>query len=257
MDDAELRNNFSWKEAEKMFDWKQEDPVNMAYLSCDRWARGPERIAIYWEDETGAQETWTFHQLKEKSDRMANALHLLEIKKGDRVAGLLGKDLELIVTILAVWKIGAIYVPLFTAFETDAIMHRLQDSGTCLVVTNKKQKKKFADEVHSFQFLSVDQLMDNGKSFWEWVESFSKDHQIEPTTETDPAIIQYTSGTTGLAKGAVLKHKSPIALYPYMKYAINLQEDDIFFGGADLGWSYGLLPCTFSPLSFGVSIVYY
>lgn len=258
MDYSHLLDTFTWREAEEAFNWKPGQPINMAYHSCDMWARDPNRIAIYWENEAGDQETWTFLQLKEKSDQMANGLRSLGFKKGDRIAGLLGKDMELIMTILAVWKIGAIYVPLFTAFESDAILHRVQDSGTELVVTNKEQKMKFADKVSSnVQTLLIDDLNEDGQSFWEWVDSFSKDHDIEHTTELDPSIIQYTSGTTGLPKGAVLMHNGSIALYPYMKYAINLHEDDVFFGGADLGWAYGLMPCTFSPLSLGVPIVYY
>lgn len=252
---SELKENYSWDEAEQMFNWKPGQWINMAYLSCDRWAEDSERIAIYWEDETGAQQTWTFQRLKEKSDQMANGLRSMGIQKGDRVAGLLGKDMELIVTILAVWKVGAIYVPLFTAFAVDALKHRIQDSGTTLIVTNSNQAEKFQAESNQIQFLLTDQLTKEDKTFWEWVESFSTDYDIEPTMETDPAVIQYTSGTTGLPKGAVLKHKSPLALYPYMKYAINLQDEDIFFGGADLGWSYGLMVCTFVPLTFGIPIV--
>ncbi|MEW9677949.1 AMP-binding protein [Lentibacillus sp. L22] len=257
MDYQELKGNFSWKEAEHFFNWQPGASINMAYLTCDRWATESDRIAIYWEDEAGNQQTWTYLQLMEQSNRLANGLQSMGIKKGDRVAGLLGKDMELIIAILATWKVGAIYVPLFTAFETDAIMHRLNDSGAHLVITNKQQVEKIADKAATVQILLSDGLTNEGQTFWQFVESFSTEHKMQPTLETDPAVIQYTSGTTGLPKGAVLTHKGIISLYPYTKFALNLENDDIFFGGADLGWAYGLMACTFSPLSFGIPIVAY
>ena len=253
----ELNKNFSWEVAERYFDWSPGENVNMAHSICDRWAADPEKVAIYWEDELGNKETWTFSRLKEKSDRMANALRSMGIKKGDRVTGLLGKDMELIVSVLATWKVGAIYVPLFTAFGPEAIMHRLTDSKADLIVTNKEQAQKLEDINVSLQVLLVDDLNSDGKTFWDFVESFPSEHEIEKTTIEDPSIIQYTSGTTGLPKGAMSGHKSCISLYPYMKYGIHIEEDEIFFGGADLGWAYGLMPCTFLPLSLGARVVVY
>ncbi|MFC5587730.1 acyl-CoA synthetase [Sporosarcina soli] len=253
----ELKKNFSWKEAEIYFDWNPGENVNMAHLICDRWTENAEKVAIYWEDELGNQETWTFTSLKEKSNQMANALRSMGIKKGDRVTGLLGKEMELIVFVLAAWKVGAIYVPLFTAFGPEAIKHRLTDSKAGLIVTNKEQAQKLEGMNLPLQVLLVDDLNSEGKTFWEFVDSFSSEHEVEQTTAEDPSIIQYTSGTTGLPKGAMIGHKSCIALYPYMKYGVHVEEDEVFFGGADMGWAYGLMACTFAPLSFGARVVVY
>jgi acetyl-CoA synthetase len=250
-------DNFSWEEVKKYYDGDPAGLFNMANEACDRWAKDPTRIAIYWEDSLGNQETWTYLRLKEQSNRMANALQSLGIKKGDRVAGLLGKDMELVITILATWKVGAIYVPLFTAFGPDAIMHRATDSQLSLVVTNTEQIRKLEGENTSFQVLLTDGTTNDGKTFWEFIESFPPQFEIESTNGLDPSVIQYTSGSTGLPKGSIAAHKGIYNLYPYMKYAINIEEDDVFFGGADLGWSYGLLACTFGPLSFGVKTVMY
>ncbi|WP_077210576.1 acyl-CoA synthetase [Bacillus dakarensis] len=253
----ELVKNFSWDEVKTFYAGSPDGIMNMAQEACDRWADDPDRIAIYWEDSLGNTETWTYQKLKEKSDKMANGLCSLGIKKGDRVAGMLGKDMELVITILAVWKIGAIYVPLFTAFGPDAIMHRATDSEISLLVTNREQISKVEDRNPSFQVLLTDGITKDGKSFWEFVESFPDQFEMEPTNGLDPSVIQYTSGSTGLPKGSIAAHKGIYNLYPYLKYALHMEDDDVFFGAADLGWSNGLLVCTFGPLSLGIKTVVY
>lgn len=250
----ELVENFSWEKVLDYYDWNPRERFNVAHEACDRWAEDKNRIAIYWEDELGNKETWTFAKLKEKSDRMANWLHSLGIEKGDRVAGLLGKDMELIVSILATWKIGAIYVPLFTAFEAGALEHRINDCQCKLVITNKEQSKKINPEIT--EFLLIDDAF-QGLSFWEYLDTFSNKHQTVELKLNEPLKIQYTSGSTGLPKGALCSPMLYINLYPYQKYAIGVEEGDVLLGGADLGWSFGLVNCTFAPLMYGATIVVY
>jgi acetyl-CoA synthetase len=257
MNYQELIANFSWEETKNHYAGNPDGLINFANEVCDRWAEDPNRIAIYWEDVAGNKETWTFQRLKEKSNQMANALRSLGVKKGDRVSGLLGKDMELVISIIATWKCGAIYVPLFTAFGPDAIMHRVSDAGVSVLVTNKEQAGKLAGKDTPVKILLTDGLNKGGQTFWEFVESFSPEFTIEQTNGLDPAVIQYTSGTTGLPKGATSPHKGIYSLYPYLRFALDIEEDDVFFGGADLGWSYGLMACTFGPLSFGVKTVMY
>lgn len=257
MNYQQLIENFSWEEAKKYYDGDPDGLINMANEVCDRWADDPNRIAIYWEDVLGNQETWTYHRLKGKTNQMANALRSLGIKKGDRVAGLLGKDMELVTTIIATLKCGAIYVPLFTAFGPDAIMHRISDSGVSLLVTNREQASKLEGKTITSQLLLTDGLTNGGQTFWEFVDSFSPEFEIESTSSLDPAVIQFTSGTTGLPKGATSPHKGIYSLYPYLRFALDIEEEDVFFGGADLGWSYGLMACTLGPLSLGAKTVMY
>ena len=165
MNYQELVDRFTWEEAERYFNRERNGKVNMAQLVCDRWADDPERIAIYWEDAAGNKQTWTYRQLKEKSDQMANALKSLGITKGDRVAGLLPKDMELIITVIATWKIGAIYVPLFTAFGPDAIMHRITESGVHLLLTIKSKLISWQDKIHLVKCCSLMMLRVMGKRF--------------------------------------------------------------------------------------------
>ena len=165
--------------------------------------------------------------------------------------------MELVLAVLAVWKIGAIYVPLFTAFGPDALQHRLNDSKCKILVTNKEQVKKLAGKNTSVKTLLIDDLFQDGMTFMELIDTFSADYIVEDTNIMDPCAIQYTSGTTGLAKGAIWAHKILISIYPYQRYAVGTKSGDRFFGGADLGWAYGLIQSTFAPLSFGVPILIY
>lgn len=253
---SELLSAFSWDEVIKTFDWDANHNFNIAHECCDRWADDPNRIAIYWEDEEGHTDIWTYRRLKEESNRLANAFRSLGVKKGDRVAGLLGKDMELILTVIATWKIGAIYVPMFTAFGPEALTYRLNDSGCKLLVTNQEQARKIENE-SKCKLLLTDGLTDDGLSFWEFVRLFSTGHQTEAMSLTDPSVIQYTSGSTGMPKGATWSHKLLVSSYPYLRYAIGIEDNDILLGGADMGWSFGLINCTLCPLNFGISIVVY
>lgn len=254
----EIKEGFSWEDVLKFYDWNPLERFNMAHESCDRWAKSnPNKVAIYWEDEFGKKETWTFLQLKEKSNQMANLLQSYGVKRGDRVAGLLGKDLELLLTVLATWKIGAIYVPLFTAFGPEALEHRLADCDCKVLVTNKEQATKIEGKQLSVQKIVIDTTFPGDMSFRNFLESFSKEYQTVSTKLMDPSAIQYTSGSTGLPKGATWGHKILLSIYPYQKFSTATGDNDVFYGGADLGWSYGLIQCTIAPLSFGVSVLIY
>lgn len=253
----EMFSNFSWNKVLETYDWNPNEKLNMAHECCDKWADDPNRVAVYWEDEAGNTDVWTYKRLKEESNRLANALRSLGVKKGDRVAGLLGKDMELILTVLATWKIGAVYVPMFTAFGPEAIKYRLTDADSKVLVTNREQAKKIENEDISCKLLLTDGLTSEGQTFWEFVRLFSDIHEMEPTSIMDAGVIQYTSGSTGLPKGAVWAHKILVSSYPYLRYAIGIEDDDILLGGADMGWAFGLMNCTLCPLNFGISIVVY
>lgn len=253
----ELMNNFSWDSVLNTFDWNPEEKFNMGHECCDRWATDSNRVAIYWEDDKGNEDVWTYQRLKEQSNRMANGLRSLGINKGDRVAGLLGKDMELIITILATWKIGAVYVPLFTAFGPEAIQYRLNNADCKILLTNQEQASKIEGQNLTTKLLVIDGLTEDGQTFWEFVQSFSPEHETEPTTLRDPSVIQYTSGSTGMPKGAVWGHKILLSSYPYHVYAMGIEEQDRLYGGADLGWAFGLINCTFGPLRYGTSILIY
>ncbi len=254
MNYQQLLTEFSWDKVLKTYDWDASERFNMAHECCDRWAEDPSRVAIYWEDEHGNTQTWTYLKLKEESNRLANGFRKLGVKKGDRIAGLLGKDMELILTVLATWKIGAVYVPLFTAFGPEAIKYRLEDCSCKIIVTNQEQAEKIDGKNLSTKILIID---DKEQSFSKFIQSFPPQFETVETKLNDLGVIQYTSGSTGMPKGAAWSHKIMVSSYPYVRYGIGVEDDDLLYGGADLGWAYGLMNCTFIPLSFGIKILMY
>ena len=257
MDYDKLVSQFSWEGIKGEFDWNWDEKFNMAHECCDKWALDEERIAVYWENEKGETASYTYLELSQYSNQLAHVFKELGLGKGDRISGLLGKEIELVLTVLAAWKIGAIYVPMFTAFGPKAIDYRLRDSGCSMVITNKEQAQKIRNK--DIQLLLIDSNLAEGNTlpFWKSLLSSSSSFQKEQTKIDDPAVIQYTSGSTGMPKGAVWSHKILVSSYPYVRFAMGLKKKDIFFGGPDMGWAYGLMNCTFFPLSLGTSIVIY
>jgi len=118
--------------------------LNACYECCDRHADS-DAIALHWYGKDGRKEQYSFRELKKYSSQFANFLKSQGIGKGDRVSGLLPRTPELIITILATWRIGAVYQPLFTAFGPKAIEHRIQLAQSKLVVTDLANREKLSN----------------------------------------------------------------------------------------------------------------
>src|SRR5919198_4467808 len=106
---------------------------NLGWLLCDRHAQDPNRLALRYEDAGGHTEQLTYGELADLSARFPGRLAAAGIRKGDRVATLLPKRPELLIATLGLWRLGAVHVPLFTAFGPEAVGFRLTNSGASLV----------------------------------------------------------------------------------------------------------------------------
>ena len=228
-----------------------------AYTECCGRYVGSNKVALIWQAKDGRSEQWTFEQLAEASGKLAHYLQSIGIKTGDCVAGLLPRTPELLITILATWRMGAIYQPLFTAFESKAIEHRLDTANTQLVVTNSEQRSKL-NHIEIAQILTVytDQNeKKNDPDFWQEIEKHSAEFDAVELGFDDDFLMMFTSGTTGLAKSVPVPLKAVLAFKEYMLHAVGLTEEDSFWNLADPGWAYGLYYGITGPLALGHSII--
>lgn len=237
------------------------DAVNACVECCDRHAL-PGRIALFWESRDGSSETYTFTQLQALSARFANFLKAQGVGPGDRVAGLLPRTPELLVTILGTWRAGAVYQPLFTAFGPKAIEHRLNTSGARLVVTDGANRAKLDDVADCPAVLTV--AGDKGRGlvrgdFSFWAELDRQPAAFDPVMRRgdDPFLLMFTSGTTGPAKPLQVPLKAIAAFAGYMRDAVDLRPEDAFWNLADPGWAYGLYYAVTGPLALGHPTTFY
>jgi len=228
-----------------------------AYTECCGRYLGQNRTALIWEGKNGQTEQWTFEQLATASGQLANYMHSLGLKAGDCIAGLLPRTPALLITILATWRIGAIYQPLFTAFESKAIEHRMSTAATQLIVTDQEQRLKLHD-LNIPNILTVHQAVaDHYPDADFWTELKQQSEEFEPVSGqfNDIFLMMFTSGTTGLAKSVPVPLKALLAFKGYMLHAVDLREEDSFWNLADPGWAYGLYYGIAGPLSLGHSII--
>src|SRR2546421_2311693 len=118
------------------FRWNVPADFNIADWSCRRWSAHGDRLALHWEDEAGARESWTYRELQEAANRISNALAALGVGRGDRVALILPQRPETVVTYLACFQLAAVAVPLSFLFGPEALDYRLRDSGARVAVVD-------------------------------------------------------------------------------------------------------------------------
>ncbi|RZG82425.1 AMP-binding protein [Acinetobacter sp. WCHAc060033] len=230
--------------------------INAYEECCERYI-GLNKVALIWQGKNGESSQWTFEQLAEASAKLANYFQQIGLKKGDCIAGLLPRTPELLITIFATWRIGAIYQPLFTAFESKAIEHRVETAQTQLIVTNEEQRPKL-NAIQLANILTVhqqDTAHRQDPDFWTEVNQQSAEQSPVMLTFEDDFLMMFTSGTTGLAKSVPVPLKAVLAFKEYMRHAVDLREEDSFWNLADPGWAYGLYYGITGPLGLGHSII--
>ena len=240
------------------------EAVNACYECCDRHvdAAQPDKVALYWHGQDGSRKQYSFAQLQRYSSQFANFLKQQGVQAGDRVSGLLPRNVELLITILAIWRIGAVYQPLFTAFGPKAIEHRLQLAQSKFVVTDLNNRSKL-DEVEGCPAILTTQAedatayADSDLSFWNVLNAQPEHCECTLRTIHDPMLLMFTSGTTGLAKPLQVPLKALIAFGRYMLDAVGLTEQDQFWNIADPGWAYGLYYAITGPLLLGHATLFY
>lgn len=235
--------------------------LNACVECCDRHAL-PGRIALFWEGKDGSSASYTFTDLQDKAGRLANFLLAQGVGRGDKVAGLLPRNVELLITVLATWRIGAVYQPLFTAFGPKAIEHRLSSSEAKVVVTDAVNRPKLAELANCPTLVTVAGAKGQGIvrgdfSFWAELERYPARCEPVLLTGEDPFLLMFTSGTTGPSKALQVPLKAMVAFQSYTRDAVDLRPEDAFWNVADPGWAYGIYFGITGPLGLGHPITFY
>lgn len=257
---------FSWARVAEALCVVPDGPVNIAELAVDRHARSAraERTAFRFLNADGSRRDLSYRELAGLTDRFGNALTALGVRKGDRIFVLCGRICELYVAVLGALKIGAVVSPLFQSFGPEPIRSRIaQADGTVLVTTASLYQRKVAalrPVLPSLRHVLLVDDLDGGPlpdtlDLPTLLQAAADTPALAPTGPEDPALLHFTSGTTGQPKGALHVHGAVLTHYATARTALDLRPDDTFWCTADPGWvtgtSYGIV----APLVLGVTSI--
>jgi acetyl-CoA synthetase len=263
--------------------WFVDGKLNASVNCLDRHVRTAHRnkAAIIWEGEPGEERTLTYHDLHRRVCQFANVLKSLGVKKGDRVAVYLPMIPELAIAMLACARIGAVHSVVFGGFSADALRDRINDAQATVLVTadggyRRGQivpLKQMADEAlkdtPSIRHVVLVQRgggdgfpvhVQEGRDHWyhRLMQDASPTCPAEPMDAEDMLYILYTSGTTGKPKGIV--HTTGgylVGCYATTKWVFDLQDDDVYWCTADIGWVTGHSYVVYGPLAAGATVLMY
>ena len=251
----------SYEAARADFRWSIPEFFNIGVDVTDKWAASePARPAII-ERLDGRNVHTSFGDLSCRSNQLANLLSSRGLKPGDRVGVLARQRAETAIAHAAIYKAGAIAVPLFSLFGGDALKHRLADSATRFLIADRSGLEKVeslrADLPALEDVLCMDERGDSAPGLDRQLDQFAPQFDPVRTRSTDPAIIIYTSGTTGPSKGALHSHQVLLGHLPgvEMSHGGFPHEGDCIWTPADWAWIGGLLDVLLPALHHGVPVV--
>jgi acetyl-CoA synthetase len=257
-----LNKKKTYEDVYRSFEWQIPEYYNMGVDVCDKHAHQRYRLALIYEDESGQVEKYTFWRLKRLSNQFANALKAFGFGAGDRMGILLPQCPETGISHIAVYKIGGIAIPLFTLFGVDALEYRLINSEAKCIVTNGENLHKVLkiwDRLPHLKHVFVTRGKKEEKviGFWEAIEKGAIDFNPVKTRADDPALLAYTSGTTGPPKGALHAHRMLLGHIPGIEFPHNFfpKEDDCFWTPADWAWLGGLTDVLLPSWHHGIPVV--
>lgn len=255
---------FSWDEIRQELDGLPGGAgINIAYEAVDRHANGEKRdkLALRWLGKDGEVLDFTYGELKEQTNRFANVLRAFDVGRGDRMAVLAGRIPSLYIAALGALKNVSVFCPLFSAFGPEPVYQRLFRGDVKVLVTTQAQYRKKIEGIwerlpnlKAVLLSDVEQdLAGNILSLPRLMAQASPDFTIPETGPEDMSCLHFTSGTTGMPKGAIHVHNAVLVHYMTAKYALDMHPDDVFWCTADPGWVTGTSYGVIAPLLHGVT----
>jgi acetyl-CoA synthetase len=253
-----------WQALRASFRWQVPARYNIAKACCGRWADDRSRFALYYEDETGHTEAWTFWDVQQAANRLSNVLGAMGVMAGDRVAIMLPQRPETGIAHMACYQMGAIAVPVSHLFGADALEYRLSNAGVRVAIIDDGGLEKLA--VVREKLPQLKHVIGVGGARESWVREWStllplasSRYTPRDTAADDPAMIIYTSGTTGNPKGALIAQRSLLGNLPgfICSHDFYPQRGDMFWSPADWAWTGGLFDALLPTWNFGQPLLGY
>ncbi len=259
-----LPSRSSYDEIFRDFDWQIPASFNIGHAVCDAWAaKEPDRVCLQHFDPGGSHSAMTYGELSARSGSFANGLEDLGLGRGDRVALLLPQSFETVLAHVAIYKIGAIALPLALLFGEQALEYRLKAAGAAAIITNGfgiSRLKGILPRLPDMQHIIVTDDVAAAPPLLRLNDLIAQHpavHQTVSTAPDDPALMIFTSGTTGPPKAALHGHRVLAGHIPGFQMGHDLapQAGDRIWTPADWAWAGGLLNVLLPALLLGIPVV--
>ena len=264
------------------FKWFVNGKINLAYNAVDRWIDTEKRnqVAILYVNERGDEKKLTYYELYREVNKMANGLKNLGVKKGDTVSMYLPMCPELLISMLACNKIGAVHSVVYSGLSVGAFVERMNDAKVKILITAdgtyRRGKiidlKKISDEAmlqcptietvivvkHTGSKIDISDLSGREIFYERLIEGEPAECECEPMDSEDPLFILYTSGSTGKPKGVL--HTTGgymVGVSTTLKNIFDIHENDMWWCTGDIGWITGHSYVIYGPLLLGTTTVVY
>ena len=253
-----------WQTLRASFRWQVPARYNIARACCGRWADDRSRFALYYEDEAGHTEAWTFWDVQQAANRLSNVLGAMGVMAGDRVAIMLPQRPETGIAHMACYQMGAIAVPVSHLSGADALEYRLSHAEARVAIIDEDGLEQIAAVRDRLPQLKHVIGVSAARESWvrEWTALLalaSSRYTPLDTAADDPAMIIYTSGTTGNPKGALMAQRTLLGNLPGFVSSHNFypQRGDLFWSPADWAWTGGLFDALLPSWNFGQPLLGY
>jgi len=243
-----------YERAYREFRWPALDRFNWALDYFDRLARGNDRPALWIVNEGGAEHRLSFAEIAERSNRVANRLRALGVRRGDRVLLMLGNVVPLWESMLAAMKLGAVIIPATTLLTRDDLIDRFERGRARHVITGADNTGKFADVPGDYTRIAVGQAAPGWHRYEDAYEApagFAPDGE---TRASDPLLLYFTSGTTARPKLVLHSHQSYPVGHLTTMYWLGLKPGDLHLNISSPGWAKHAYSCFFAPWNAGASV---